>query len=184
MSELTEFEKEYFIETRKEIDTEKRERDQMLNFAIVVVAAVGFGISQSETAQKFVQKPEALALEIPALAIISTLFWIRYKKLRQISDRWFTLYYMALEHFGEDRIHRMLEQVAVDGLKDRRYIIKDVILNIALSLPFYGLLVLQSLNAYSLGQHLRIILAIASIVLHLCISTLVLSRKLPDPFAK
>lgn len=32
----------YLVQTRKEIDTEKRERDQILNFIIVTIGGLGF----------------------------------------------------------------------------------------------------------------------------------------------
>lgn len=171
----------YFIQTRKEIDTEKRERDQMLNFAVLVLGAIAFAISQSETAQEFLKKPEALALEIPAIVIISTLFWIRYKKLQQISDRWYTLHRLALRYFGKERVEEMLEGVVVKYLPTWRYIRKDFILNFAFSLPVYGLLFLQFLYGYSCRQWWRIILALMAIILHCVLSSIILGRKLRDP---
>lgn len=181
MNEPSEFVRAYFMQTRDEIDTEKRERDQILNFAILVLGAFGFAVAQSETAQRFLQEPEALALEIPALVIISTLLWIRYKKLQQISDRWFTLHRIAVRHFGKEHVDETLEGVVVKDLTTWRYIRKDFMLNIALCLPVYGLLLLQLLIGYSVGQGWQIVLPMAAIVLHLVSSSAILGRKLRDP---
>ncbi len=181
MNEPNEFLREYFIQTRKEIDTEKRERDQMLNFAVLVLGAIGFGVLQSETAQKFLQQPQALVIEIPALIIISALFWARYKKLRQISDRWFTLYRIVIRYFGKERTEEMLEGIVIKDFTRRRYLMKDVILNIALCLPIYGLILLPLFNMNLFYQKWQIILSIVVIGLHFIISTAILRRKIHDP---
>jgi len=181
MSEPNGFDRDYFIQTRKEIDTEKRERDQMLNFAILVLGAIGFVIYQSETAQKFLREPEAMAIEIPALVIISSLFWVRYRKLRQISDRWFTLNRMLLRYFDEKRVEEMLEGIVVKDLKEWRYIKKDIILNIALCLPIYGLLLIPFFRGWCPDQRWRLILTVVVIVAHSLLSSVVLGRKFIDP---
>lgn len=181
MVELNGFMKEHFIQTRKEIDTEKHERDQMLNFAIVVLGAIGFAIIQKGVSQTLLQEPQALLIETPALIIISSLFWIRYKKLHQIADRWFVLYRMACQHLGKDKAEEMLEAVVVKGLIKWRYISKDFILNLALSLPIYGLLLIQCFNAYTLHQYWRIVLPIVIIISHFAISSFILGRKMRDP---
>jgi len=143
MSDMSDFEREYFLQTRREIDTEKHERDQLLNFAILVLGAIVFGVAQSENAQRFLEEATAPAIEVPALAITSTLCWIRRKKLQQIADRWFVLHLMLVEHFGSERAETSLEGIAVQGLRGRRYVWKDVVLNWALSLPLYVLLATQ-----------------------------------------
>jgi len=94
------FDREYFLQTRKEIDTEKRERDHLLNFAVVILGALAFAVVQSEKAQQFLQEPYSLMLEISTLIILTSLFWVRRKKLQQISDRWYTLYHMALRNMN------------------------------------------------------------------------------------
>jgi hypothetical protein len=181
MREPSDFERAYFIQTRNEIDTEKRERDQMLNFAVLVLGAIGFAVAQSESAWKFLQEPESLAIETPALVIISTLFWIRHKKLQQISDRWFVLYRMIVRCFGKDRAKEMLEGVVRKDLPTWRYIRKDFMLNIALCLPVYGLLLLQCLRGHFSNVSWRMVLPILVIILHFGFSSLILRRGLRDP---
>ena len=48
MKNPTSFEKEYFIQTRQEIDTEKRERDRILNFIVLILGAIGFALIREE----------------------------------------------------------------------------------------------------------------------------------------
>lgn len=181
MAEPNKFVWAYFIQTRKEIDTEKRERDQMLNFAVLVLGAIGFAVVQSETAQKYLKHPEAIGIEIAALVIISSLFWIRYKKLQQIADRWFVLHRIVIKHFGKKTSHEMLEGVVSKYLTTWRYIRKDFILNISFSLPIYGMLALQFIDGYRKGDNWRVIISAAIIALHPILSSLILGRKLRDP---
>jgi len=181
MSEPSEFVRAYFVQTRNEIDTEKRERDRILDFIVLILGALAFGIFQSESAQRFLDRPEALAIEMPALAIISALFWIRWRKLQQISDRWFALHRIAIRHYSEERVKEMLEGVVFKDLPSWRYISKDFVLNIALCLPVYGLLILQAIEGHSADQWWRIGLPIGAIVLHVVLSSAVLGRRMRDP---
>ena len=181
MPKPSDFEREYFIQTRKEIDTEKRERDQMLNFAVLVLGGIGFGVSQSQSAQQFLQEPQALVIEIPALVIITSLFWVRYKKLKQIADRWFTLYRIVLRYFGRELAEEMLEGLVCKNLTEWRYILKDFVLNIALCLPVYALILLPSFNGYLPVQPWRLVVSVGVIVLHGVISFIILGRKIRDP---
>ncbi len=181
MLKISDFELEYFIQTRKEIDTEKRERDQMLNFVLLILGAIGFGVTQSETAQEFLQETDALFVELPVLFIISTLFWVRYKKLRQIADRWFVLHRIALHCFGKERVAEMLEGIVYKDLTKWRYIRKDFVLNIAFCLPIYGLILIPLFNLYSGVRILRIISLILIVVLHFVVSSIILGRKIKDP---
>jgi len=178
---LSNFEREYFIQTRKEIDTEKRERDQMLNFAVLVLGGIGFGVSQSQSAQQFLQESQALVIEIPALIIITSLFWVRYKKLKQIADRWFALYRIVMRYFGRERVEEMLEGLVYKNLTGWRYILKDFVLNIALCLPVYALILLPSFNRYLPVQPWRLGVSASVIVLHCVISSIILGRKIHDP---
>ena len=44
--EISEFDKAYFIQTRKEIDTEKQERDKLLHFAILFLTGISVAATQ------------------------------------------------------------------------------------------------------------------------------------------
>lgn len=181
MTELKGFEQAYFIQTRQEIDTEERARDRLLYLAVIVLGAIAVATCLSRTAQEFLLRPGALALAIPALAIISTLFWVRRKKLEQISDRWFVLHRMAVRHFGPDRAKETLEGIAVRDLPTWRYISEDFTLNIAFSLPVYGLLILQSIHGGAAGQWWRTFISIIAIAAHALYSYPILGRMLRDP---
>ena len=182
--ERGQFFREYFIQTRKEIDTEKHERDQLLNFLVLFLGAVVFGVSSKGNRYEFLMQPDAMALEVPALVIISALFWARHKKLRQISDRWFTLYHLAVREFGETDAAQMLESVVVKHLPGWRYIMKDLMLNLAFSLPVYGLLLLQCLVAHSQGDQQRLVLTGGVAVVHVVLSSVLLGRRCRDPYSR
>ena len=88
MQEPSSFDREYFLQTRREIDTEKRERDHLLNFAVVILGALAFAVVQNEAARALVQEWYSLLFEVATLTILTSLFWVRKKKLQQIADRW------------------------------------------------------------------------------------------------
>jgi len=184
LNEPNKFVREYFIQTRKEIDTEKRERDQILNFAVLILGAIGFAIFQSETAQEFLQQPKALTVELPALVIITSLFWIRRKKLQQIADRWFVLHRLAERYFDKEDIEMMLEEIVLKKFLKRTYVRKDFFLNIALCLPIYGLLILQLLDGFHKDQLWRTIFIIIIVILHSIFSFFLLYIKLKNPFSQ
>lgn len=58
---MSDFDREYFIQTRKEIDTEKRERDHILNIAIIVLGALGFAFIQKDESRQFIEKFHSFA---------------------------------------------------------------------------------------------------------------------------
>ncbi len=178
---MGEFEQAYFIQTRQEIDTEKRERDRILNFAVLVLGAIGFAIAQSKHAQDFLEQAKAFMIEIPALVIISSLFWVRHKKLQQISDRWFVLHRLLTRWLPKRDADEMLESVVVKSLPQWRYTAKDFVLNIALCSPLYALLVLQLFKGVSSGQSWRVAIAFCVVVSHLALSCAILARRLSDP---
>ena len=182
MNDPSNFDQAYFIQTRKEIESEKHERDVLLNFAILVLGAVGFGLFQSSTAQQFIREPMSLAVEIPALTIISTLFWVRYQKLKQISERWFSLSYLSKTLFDQQKINFMLETIVTKSLTTWRYIRKDFLLNISFSLPFYGLLLVQVIDGIIQAQWWRIVIAFSVFLLHIITCSFLFSRKFRDPF--
>jgi hypothetical protein len=56
--EQDEFVREYFMQTRREIDTVKRQRDLIVNFAIIVFGAVSFGVINSKEARDFMKEEQ------------------------------------------------------------------------------------------------------------------------------
>ena len=181
MEEISDFDKEYFLQTRKEIDMEKRERDQILNFAIIILGALGFAFVQSDKAKEFVKHPQSIMFEVSTLIILTSLFWVRRKKLQQISDRWYTLYRMAVRNLGKELASETMEAVVIYGFEKARYMRKDVVLNYALSLPIYTLLFI---SAYSvqLPLLLKLFIALTIVVIHVIISFCILATKMQDPF--
>lgn len=109
MCDFTAFESAYFTQTRQEIDTEKRERDQILNFALLAIGALAVVIARVDTTLEFLRSVEGLVLEASALPVITTLCWIRRKKLEQIADRWYVLLWMIQHRMPEHRVKETLE---------------------------------------------------------------------------
>lgn len=181
MNEQTDFDREYLLQTRKEIDTEKRERDHILYLAVVVLGAIGFAMAQTDKAQDFLRQPSSLAFEISTLVILTSLFWVRWMKLRQIADRWYTLNRLINRHYNSQQAAEYMEAVVIKGFKKAHYIKKDIVLNFALSLPIYSLILLSSLNL-SISSAWQIIIPMLIIGIHILISIGVLNRKLRDPF--
>jgi hypothetical protein len=179
--ESSDFDREYFLQTRREIDTEKRERDHLLNFAVVILGALAFAVVQSDKAKQFLQEPYSLMFEISTLIILTSLFWVRRKKLQQISDRWYTLYHMALRNMSEEWMSQSMEAVVINGFFKARYIRKDLALNVALSLPIYTLVFVSSLR---LPFHLwlSVITGVLIVTGHLTVSWVLLAKKLIDAF--
>ncbi len=174
------FHTKYFVQTRQEIDTEKRERDKLLNFAVVILGALGFTFAQSGPAQELLREPYAIAMEAATLAVITSLFWVRRKKLQQIADRWFTLWRMVQHHFP-DREDEFLEAVVVKGLRGKRYVTKDVVLNLTLAIPIYCLLFF-TVTHLSLHWLLRVLVPMCVVSLHILTSWKILGKGLANPY--
>ena len=183
MKDFIEFDRAYFIQTRLEIDTEKRERDRILNFAVVVLGALGFAVVQSDNAQEIFKQPHSLAFQVSTLIILTSLFFARRMKLRQIADRWYTLSHMLKRYYGEDRAATYMEVVVLRGFKHARYVKKDVVLCLSLSLPIYSLVGVTSLSLF-LPLGLRLAIPFVIIGTHVFVSLCILGRKLTDPFTE
>ena len=134
------FEREYFIQTRKEIDTEKQERNKILNYAILAVGGISLALSRVGEPFVFLRSPAALCLYIPLLFLISVLIAARRAKLQQIADRWFVLE-TILRARGCAKDWISLETVVCQGLRGRRYLAEDLLLHLGLSMAPYLLIV-------------------------------------------
>jgi hypothetical protein len=85
---FSQFECEYFIQTRKEIDNEKHERDALLNFVVAVLGALAFAIFKDFSADKFdatLKGGLPVGLAVCGVSFITVVISIRYQKLRQIA---------------------------------------------------------------------------------------------------
>jgi len=135
------FVREYFFQTRREIDTEKNSRDQILNFVIVALGAIGFAVFQSDKSGEFLSEPIAVLMPLSMLCAITALFWLRRKKLQQIADRWFVLEHLVAHHIDDLPRNVTLEAVVHKDLQTTRYTRKDVWVSMGVSLPVYGIIV-------------------------------------------
>ncbi len=166
--EMSEFMREYFLQTRREIDTEKSSRDSILNFAILTIGAIGFGMFQNDKVDIFLQQPIFLILEMSMLASITTLFWLRSKKLHQIADRWFVLHSILREHQDEMALDKSLEGIVVLYLQTTRYPKKDVVVCLGLSSPIYSLMLVNLWNLMPIPS--AVVVLILIFVMHLVIA--------------
>ena len=145
--EPSEFEIAYFIQTRKEIDTEKKLRDTTLHFAILVLGAVCLAIYSSDDVLSLLRSVHGLALMGSAILLILGLFIVRREKLRQIADRWRVLNSMLAKNPDWIEYPLSLEQEVMkhfepsNGEKQRkwlqRYSREDLVLNVMLCLPLF-----------------------------------------------
>lgn len=133
----------YFIQTRQEIDTEKRERDNLLNFAIAVIGAIAFGILQSPDPWKIFDHHLSGWFGVSLLLMVTSLFWIRRKKLQQVADRWYVLGHLA-KTYPSDFPKYSLESMVCPRLESKYYTFKDFFLAFAFSTPVYILLIYKN----------------------------------------
>lgn len=174
--DLSQFEAQYFIQTRKEIDTEKQERNKLLNYALIATGASAIALAQIERSTDFLLSPWALALYLPLLLLISGIVAVRRMKLQQIFDRWNTLHGI-LEARKFTNQWTPIEKTVVQGIRSRRYLYEDLALHHGLSATVYGLMIVTMIRLISDGQGLWPVLIIAPILLHSSFTTFWLLRR-------
>jgi hypothetical protein len=173
---LSEFERQYFLQTRQEIDTEKQERNKILNYAIVSLGVLALAIVRIDNPLAPLRSPAALCFYYPFLLLISILISGRRAKLRQIFDRWFVLRGILAAR-SEPKGWVSLEKVVCDGFDNKRYLAEDRLLHLGLSLIPYSLIGL-------VASGLRWYLAIPAVLLamaHLIGCDLWLRRQVKRP---
>ena len=177
---MDEFHREYFIQTRQEIDTIKREMNQFLYFSVFIVGAIGFAIARGDNAQEFFAQPWALATEIATLAIVTSLFWLRRLNLQQIADRWFVLRRIVHRHFPSTKVEEMMEGLVCKRLeRSTTYTKQEYILNLAISAPVYGLLTVTGLKGFGLAWQWGLAVAWTIAVAHVIASAFLLRHREP-----
>ena len=159
------FIRDYFMQTRKEIDTEKHERDRLLHFVIIVIGALAFAVIQSEAALRFAMTWYALGFEVAGLAAVTSLFWVRRKKLNQIADRWHVLLDIVRECEVTIPEEISLERIVVQEFDKRRYLKKDLWLCVIMCAPLHVLVLLSSLSL-QLPNALGVLIFIAVVGVH------------------
>lgn len=137
METQNDFRRAYFVQTRQEIDTEKRERDYILYLVILVLGALGFAIIQSDKAQEFLKNPYSLFMDVGTVILILSLFWLRRMKMRQIADRWLVLHSIIKNGNVGIEEATSLEAIVTAGLRRRRYLWKDWVVGCAICLPIF-----------------------------------------------
>ncbi len=170
--EVPNFITEYFVQTRREIDTEKHERDRLLHFAIILLGGLAVITIQRVDFPDVVSAPESILGQVGFLVILTALFWLRFKKLTQIADRWLALHRLARDYGGADFLNLSLEKTVIAGFKARRYIRKDLILALSFSFPIYLLLVRASWQFFHGNAWIRGTLLVLVVSLHILASWL------------
>ena len=169
LSRVSNFEKDYFVQTRKEIDTEKQERNKLLNYGVIAIGAVSAGLLQLEIKTTGNPSPWLLAVCIPVLSLITGLVAARRIKLQQIADRWITLYTIARK-FDIEQEWKPLERTVITGLIKGRYLREDLWVHTTLSLVGYGLIGYISRSLFCYPYTWAAIL-VAVLLAHLFFST-------------
>lgn len=144
---MADFETDYFVQTRREIDTEKLERNKLLHLAILVLGGaytVLLNAAFSKTGY-FIRMPAAtvtvglLFLAVPLLVFITAITKARLIRKYQIADRWEVLDTMLSRR--PDLIslsyESSLERKVVAGLRGTRYVVEDKAVFTALSIFIY-----------------------------------------------
>jgi hypothetical protein len=177
---LSQFEVQYFIQTRREIDTEKQERNKLLNYALIATGAFAIALAQIERSTEFLFSPWALALYLPLLLLISGIVAARRMKLQQIFDRWVTLYsILQVRKVANEWIP--MEETVIQGIKGRRYLYEDFALHLGLSGIVYGLMIMTMIRLISDRQDFWPVLITIPILIHLVFTTLWLLRRFKFP---
>ena len=166
-AEMPIFIRDYFIQTRAEIDTEKRERDRLLHFAIILLGGVMVVLLRREGFVDFGASVEGIALGVSLLTILTSLFWIRWKKLCQIADRWYVLHHLLEDYLTGKQAKFFLEEIVIEGFKNKRYVRKDLVLNFALCLPIYFMIVRWAVNFLEAQNVVEVIVLVGVLVVHL-----------------
>lgn len=180
---LSEFEREYFVQTRQEIDTEKGQRDRFVHYAMLLLGALAFGAIQSPEARDFLllDPINAALLAVTVLVMLTAMAYVRWKKLSQIADRWYVLREMLQDALPPEKAERSLEQSVVEGFVSRRYVRKDICLHVALSFPAYVLLLVSAMSMGSPWAWLWCPLAAALIAISVGVAVGVLGQPLRAP---
>lgn len=177
MEQPTDFQRAYFIQTRQEIDTDKKIRDTTLNMAVLVLGGVAFAVFKGDNTLALIRSAHGFCLNLAAIVIVTALCYARREKMRQISDRWCVLYHLLRDHPEWLNSEKTLESIVLRGFRPpkkalQRYITKDFWLNVALCSP---LLVGVSIFNLPIGMGVGVVFLAFAMWLHL--------KRIKDPFA-
>jgi len=173
------FEREYFIQTRKEIDSEKQARTRLFHYAVIVFGGLtAFYIDMyKDSLPNFKLDFFCMGLAVSLLFILTTIFYVRHRKLLQIAHRWYVLYIMINKWYGLEEARLFLESIVVNGFDKKHYLTKDLALTFCLAFPIYLFLL-----GFSIKAETNILcLSISVVIVHIVASSLVLGRKVKPP---
>ena len=132
---LNEAEIIYFEQTRKECDTEKTEKDKVLNYAILVSGGASvFGIYKIDFVS-INQSIITILISTILLFTMVTLFGWRRQKIQAQALRWAVLKEI-IDKRKTDTDWITVEDIIIDGLKVNKHGIHDKWFFVELSLPF------------------------------------------------
>jgi hypothetical protein len=176
---MKDFIKEYFIQTRQDINAEKSSRDQILNFVILAIGGVGFALLQNKEILSSLKGITGFAVESGVLLAITSLFWLRHSKLIQIADRWYALAgLLANNQLGIPYSHSV-ESIVTARLATNFYTKKDALVCIGVSCPIYAAVVVTTELQYELQYALGVALGVA--LVHSMVVWKLLVKPLPRP---
>ncbi len=173
---FTDFEKEYFIQTRKDIDSEKLVRERMFNYSILLFNAhiAIYGILNEFDISGLTLNAFSFTFFIMLMLSISGLFYARHRKLVQIAHRWVILQSMLIKTFGEEYASRTLESRVMTSFTSKGYLLKDKILGLSLLIPTYMLFLIHC----SYSTPLLNIIAVMIVSLHMILFWFFLFQKI------
>lgn len=172
---LSQFEVHYFVQTRREIDTEKQERNKLLHYALLITGAIAVAITQLEISIGFLRSTAALGIYVPMFLLAWSIISARRAKLHQIFNRWITLYSML-----QGQVLRSgwmpLEETVCNGIKTRRYLWEDYWLHLGLTAPIYGLVTMTMAPLISGSSLWWIAPVVITVSAHFYVTTRLLLR--------
>jgi len=163
-NEFTEFEKEYFFQTRNDIASEKEARERMFNYAVLLFNGqiAAYAILNKFEIQSLTLDAFSLTFFTMLMFSVSGLFYARHRKLIQISHRWIILQEMLIRKYGEEYASRTVESRVMTTFVSKSYLRKDKILGLSILIPIYAFLLVHcSYNTPTMN-----ICAIVIITLH------------------
>lgn len=118
----------YFVQTRREIDKEKDQRQLILNFIFLSIGGVIITVAVQISKIQLTARESLILFGATTLGILG-LFGVRAHMLQNIANRWFTLLYFAGANWLTDVTDRpyVFELIVCNGLHDcwgRRIAIK------------------------------------------------------------
>lgn len=180
--EFTDAEKSYFEQTRKECDTEKIEKDKLLNYAFLVSGSAGILGLYKVNFDTLENSVLVSLISTTIIFTISVLFKWRRQKIQAQAYRWKVLKELIDSKKNPNTNWRTLEDIIVAGIDKNKHGIQDKLFFLALCLPFVCFLSIHTYNILIKSGKMYIII-LPIIALSLIIeSYFALTKKLRTDF--